>query len=74
MASVISYDFPERHVRDFLYSSKIYYDASIASEQQGSAANELVKKENKTPWRINLIFDQKKITSKEPWSQIVAQI
>lgn len=27
LASVISFEFPERHVKDFLYSSKIYYDS-----------------------------------------------
>lgn len=26
LASVISFDFPERHIRDFLHSSRIYYD------------------------------------------------
>jgi hypothetical protein len=28
LASVISFDFPERHVSDFLEASRIYYDAN----------------------------------------------
>lgn len=27
LGSVLSFDFPERHVRDFLYSSRMFYDA-----------------------------------------------
>jgi hypothetical protein len=34
MAFAIAYDFPERHVKDFLYSSKIYYDAYTLEKQK----------------------------------------
>jgi DNA-directed RNA polymerase beta' subunit len=61
LASVISYDFPERHVRDFLYASRIYYDANQLDQNVGM---ELSRKENKTPWVISLVFDKKKLTSK----------
>ncbi len=65
LASVISFEFPERHVRDFLYSSKIFYDSEGSVTIPG---DELSTHQNKTPWKVSLSFDKKKLTSREPWS------
>ena len=64
LASVISFDFPERHVRDFLHSSKIYFE--MASQERGMnlPGEEFARKSNQTGWILNLIFDKKKVTSK----------
>lgn len=32
LASAISFDFPERHIRDFLYASRIYYDSALPEQ------------------------------------------
>ena len=34
LASVISFDFPERHIKDFVHSSRIYYDTATSSPDQ----------------------------------------
>lgn len=75
LASVISFDFPERHVREFIYSSRIYYDA-LPADKGGAevAGEELSRRHGKTPWVISLIFDKKKLTSKEPWNEIIYSI
>lgn len=36
LASVISFDFPERHVKDFLEASRIYYDANPEQSNIGA--------------------------------------
>ena len=65
LASVISFDFPERHVRDFISSSRIYYDSTMTDQTNSNiGAEELLKRRNKTPWVISLVFDKKKLTSK----------
>ena len=75
LGSVLSFDFPERHVRDFLYSSRIFYDA-VAPEQggMGLSVEELTRQKNKTPWILSLVFDKKKLNSKEPWNEIISNI
>ena len=40
LASVISFDFPERHVRDFLHSSRIYYEMMPPEEGEMALAGE----------------------------------
>ena len=64
LASVISFDFPERHARDFLESSRIFYDSTQIDQSLGGQGEDLVRKVNRTPWVISLVFDKKKLTSK----------
>lgn len=73
MSEVIS-DFPERHIKDFLEASRIYYDANPEQSNIGAPTQELTRQEKRTPWVISLVFDKKKLTSKQPWNQICRQI
>lgn len=34
----------------------------------GGQGDDLVRRVNRTPWVISLVFDKKKLTSKEPWN------
>jgi hypothetical protein len=75
MADVISFDFPERHVRDFVTSSRIYYDHMPTNSAIGVPLQDLIKThEGRTPWVLSFIFDRKKITSKAPWVKIYTNI
>ena len=74
LASVISYDFPERHVNDFIQSTRIYYDSNPEHSNIDAPYVELAKQERRTPWVLSLVFDKKKLTSKEPWTQICSTL
>lgn len=75
LSSVLSFDIPERHVKDFLYASRIYYDANPEQSNIGAPNTELAKtEERRTPWVISLIFDKKKITSNSTWNVIHGNI
>lgn len=74
LSSVLSFDIPERHVKDFLHASRIYYDANPEQSNIGAPNNELTKDEKRTPWVISLIFDKKKITSNSTWNVIHGNI
>ncbi len=75
LSSALSFDFPERHIKDFLISSRIYYDANPETSKIGAKAELASNQEEKrTPWVIALTFDRKKHTEKETWAAISRNI
>jgi len=84
LAETIATVFTERHVRDFLFGSRIYYRSKMPPKVQrevregevnkDAEIEELVKREGTTSWLISFVFDHKKLTSKEIWSQILREV
>jgi hypothetical protein len=70
---MISFEFPERHIKDYLAASRIYYDPDYENSRIGIVFKELFE-QKRTPWVISLQFDNKKLTSKAPWNELVLKI
>ena len=70
----MSFEFPERHTKDYLQASRIYFDPNPEDSHIGARIKELSTERKRTPWVISLVFDMKKLIFKEPWNEIVFKI
>lgn len=62
LASIISFHFPERYIKDFLSSSRIYYDPDIENSNIGARYKEM-SNSSRTAWILALEFSNKKLTT-----------
>lgn len=62
LGQLISFDFPERHIRDYLTKTRIYYDPNPEESNIGAPYSYDNKNSSKSPWVVSLTFDKKKLT------------
>lgn len=71
---LIHYYLPERHIKDYLQSSRFYYDPDPLKSKVSFGTNEYVENGKRTPWVINFEFNFKKLTMKNLWEEIAEKI
>ncbi len=62
LGELISFDFPERHIRDYLTRTRIYYDPNPQESHIGAPFSYDNQASSKSPWVLSLTFDKKKLT------------
>ena len=66
ISELISFELPEKYIKDYLISSKIYYDP-IPSESRVNIPFTITNKST-SPWVISLLFDKTKIINGKIWA------
>lgn len=73
LASMISFYFPERYIKDFLSSSRIYYDPDPEHSNIGARYKQMTTYK-RTPWVLSIQFSNKKLTSQIQWQEISSRL
>lgn len=73
LASMISFYFPERYIRDFISSSKIHYDPYPENSNINARYKEMLSS-TRTPWILAIEFSSKKLGGQSQWQEIIAKL
>ena len=68
------HNLPERHLEHYLESSRFYYDPNPYNSKVTGFGVKTEVELKRTPWVINLEFNQKKVSSKATWTSIVEKL
>ena len=70
----VMHNLPERHLGDYLEASRFYYDPNPYSTKITGFSPKTDIDLKRTPWVINLEFNQKKVNSKTIWTSIIEKL
>ncbi len=73
LASMISFYFPERYIRDFISSSKIYYDPYPENSNIDARYKEM-SNHQRLPWILAIEFSNKKLAGQNQWQEISSKL
>ena len=68
------HNLPERHLGDYLEASRFYYDPNPYNTKINGFSPKTDVDLKRTPWVINLEFNQKKVNSKAIWTSIIEKL
>lgn len=65
---------PQRHVKDYIHASRLYYDYNYIDSNAGFSYRESSGDVRRLPLVLNIQFNAKKITLKSLWTEIMEKI
>lgn len=73
LASMITFYLPERYVKDFVSSSRIYYDPYPEQSNIGARYKEMLSSQ-RLPWILAIEFSNKKLAGQNQWQEIITKL
>jgi hypothetical protein len=68
LALLVTFKFPEKHIKDYMIESKIYYDPYPEASNINAPVAALIKTERRSPWVLSLLFDTERIANTRTWT------
>lgn len=65
---------PERHIRDYIQATRLYYDYNYQESKVGFPLKDNEKEVKRLPLVLNLEFNAKKISMKTLWVEIIEKL